>query len=267
MDYAKIYHERISFQSGEILRSEMLQSLHDFEKNIATISYQTHADGIVAGFDFAEQNGELIMLPGIVKFEGELYLLDKALNITEICKAAPDSQYYFGFTFEKGEEKHNILTKTMQLSLDKERSKLDLLLGKVLEGMRPGDLPTISNTASLANFSEQNVYYNILLLPYSLANSKTTWHPYVFREIARFLQAKNEKDYLDYSLLFTLENNPLLDLATLETYTAAKGYIWGKNTKENLEGLGKALGKTLQFTAVQASVEEKKPDKALNFAP
>ena len=65
------------FNSGKILRGKMLKSLSEYTYQHAILLYQACADGIVSGCALTTTEDCIILNPGVVRYEGELYLLNK----------------------------------------------------------------------------------------------------------------------------------------------------------------------------------------------
>lgn len=65
------------FNSGKILRGKMLKSLSEYTYQHAILLYQACADGIVSGCALTTTEDSIILNPGVVRYEGELYLLNK----------------------------------------------------------------------------------------------------------------------------------------------------------------------------------------------
>jgi len=65
------------FNSGKILRGKMLESLSEYAYQHPTLLYQACADGIVSGCALTTTEDSIILNPGAVRYEGELYLINK----------------------------------------------------------------------------------------------------------------------------------------------------------------------------------------------
>ena len=67
------------FFSGQILRKEMLVSLADFTYQLGALLYRNCSNGIVSGCGLTTTKDSIIVNPGVVHFEGELYLIKEPL--------------------------------------------------------------------------------------------------------------------------------------------------------------------------------------------
>lgn len=72
-----IVQEIPQFNSGKLLRGKMLESLSEYTYQHATLLYQACADGIVSGCALTTTEDSIILNPGVVRYESELYLLNK----------------------------------------------------------------------------------------------------------------------------------------------------------------------------------------------
>lgn len=73
------------FESGMVLRQSMLTSLSDHVYQLGDLQYQGFSDGIVKGCALTTTEDSIIVNPGIIRFEGELYLINEPL----MCVYAP----------------------------------------------------------------------------------------------------------------------------------------------------------------------------------
>lgn len=65
------------FNSGRILRGKMLESLSQYTYQHMILLYQGCADGIVSGCALTTTEDSIILNPGVVRYDGELYLLNE----------------------------------------------------------------------------------------------------------------------------------------------------------------------------------------------
>ena len=65
------------FISGKLLRGKMLEALSEYTYQHAILLYQGCSDGIVSGCALTTTEDSIILNPGVVRYEGELYLLNK----------------------------------------------------------------------------------------------------------------------------------------------------------------------------------------------
>lgn len=63
------------FQSGNILRQEMLEAISDYSYRFGELLYAGYADGIVSGCQLTTTQDAIILNPGILCFHGKLFLV------------------------------------------------------------------------------------------------------------------------------------------------------------------------------------------------
>lgn len=73
------------FYSGQILRKEMLVSLADYTYQYGALLSQDCTDGILSGCALTTTEDSIIVNPGVVRFEGALYLIKEPL----FCQYSP----------------------------------------------------------------------------------------------------------------------------------------------------------------------------------
>lgn len=74
----------ICFQTGAILRKEMLEDLYQYPRNVLNSYYDSYGDGILYGLFWKEANeGIHVITPGALKFQGEIYFQEKPLYVEE----------------------------------------------------------------------------------------------------------------------------------------------------------------------------------------
>jgi len=63
------------FHSGQILKREMIAQMSAYLYRIGPLLYQNCADGIVSGCALTTTQDSIVVNPGIIRYDGELYLL------------------------------------------------------------------------------------------------------------------------------------------------------------------------------------------------
>jgi len=70
------------FESGRVVKKELLRSLRDYSFGCAGLNYQLYEDGLVAGCRVWVEGDQLVMEPGIIKYQGFLYLITERQKIS-----------------------------------------------------------------------------------------------------------------------------------------------------------------------------------------
>lgn len=69
------------FESGRVLKLQMLQNLRDFPRDILNILYQEYSNGILTGCNITTSHEYLIISPGIICYNHNLYLLNEPIKV------------------------------------------------------------------------------------------------------------------------------------------------------------------------------------------
>ena len=72
------------FESGKILKIEMLENLRDFNRDYLDIKYKDYCDGIIKGCDIEVYDNYITINNGIIKYNNTLYLLKEKEEIAYI---------------------------------------------------------------------------------------------------------------------------------------------------------------------------------------
>lgn len=73
-----------SFEKGNILKQNMLESLRDYPRKAFDLIYGEYGEGIIDGFSVKiQEDGCLAISPGIVKIDGEIFFSDKTMLLEQ----------------------------------------------------------------------------------------------------------------------------------------------------------------------------------------
>lgn len=132
-----IYNSEIEFKRGKILTTEILEEVYQFPRIYFDILYEDYPDGIIEGFNLFNENNDIYLSKGIVKFKGNIYFSGDKLKISNdnFCEGAPPIYLYLeeGPTFERNGVKMNPLI----VSFYNQKNDLGIYLGhfKYREGI------------------------------------------------------------------------------------------------------------------------------------
>lgn len=73
------------FNSGRLLKIEMLDELRDFPRKFFDAQFKGYSDGIISGCDIEVSNDSIKILKGIIKYQGVIYILTKDSKIKYTC--------------------------------------------------------------------------------------------------------------------------------------------------------------------------------------
>jgi len=77
----KFERKKPIFTKGRILKNEMLASICDFPRSIMDICLANYSDGIISGLDLTVDDKDITIAAGIVKYQGEILVLDAPLKV------------------------------------------------------------------------------------------------------------------------------------------------------------------------------------------
>jgi len=174
----------IKFDSGKILTKSMLEGLSAYSYGIANILYLEYTDGIIQGLEFKYLDNMLNLTPGILKYNGRIYLLKQSIVLSAKMADLAEGENYFitlNESFEKNESIQN-----WQLDVTIGQSNFGFLLGSFI--CRKERLIKIEFN-KLDDFTDKN-FLDVLSVNYA-GIGKTTISPKIFKAFAQQLLAKN----------------------------------------------------------------------------
>lgn len=72
------------FERGSILKQGMLEALRDYPYQALKLLYGNYGDGVISGFDISLENDtDIVVSPGIVKSNGQIYLSTGELHLEQ----------------------------------------------------------------------------------------------------------------------------------------------------------------------------------------
>ncbi|EKQ50994.1 MULTISPECIES: hypothetical protein [unclassified Clostridium] len=73
------------FNSGRLLKIEMLEELRDFSREFFDAQFKGYSDGIISGCDLEVSDNYIKISKGIIKYHGVIYLLKKDSRLEYTC--------------------------------------------------------------------------------------------------------------------------------------------------------------------------------------
>lgn len=73
------------FNSGRLLKIEMLEELRDFPRGFFDAQFKGYSDGIISGCSLEVSDNYIRILKGIIKYDGVIYLINKESKIEYTC--------------------------------------------------------------------------------------------------------------------------------------------------------------------------------------
>lgn len=222
--------KEVSFLHGNILTKEMLNETYAYPRNFVELKYSDYSDGIIAGLDFVENDGITYLTKGIVKFKGEYYFLLDDINLTKyfldmkIQQNGQSPLYYLYLKRSEPIKDGSIVVQNLKLYVSEESKQNDLFsLCRFFGTESNMNLPRLNGSGEQKPFYDlidNNVYVNLLDTLYA-ASEKATYHPFLFRAVAEYLEQKQDKSMYDYVILMQIQNMKILSIDAMRTYIAA----------------------------------------------
>ncbi|WP_346684327.1 hypothetical protein [Megamonas hypermegale] len=232
--------KEVSFLHGNILTKEMLNEMYAYPRNFIELKYSDYSDGIIAGLDFIENSGITYLTKGIVKFKGEYYFLLDDINLTSYFLEMHKQQnwstklYYLYLKSSTPIKVDSIIVQNLDLYVSEECKQDDLfLLCRFYGGKDNMELPQLNGNEEKEPFkklTDDNLYVNMIDTLYAMPG-KATYHPFLFKAVAEYLEQKPNKSILDNVILMQIQNMKVLSIDAMETYIYATGY----NNEKNLD--------------------------------
>ena len=100
------------FHSGHIFKREMVRELSSYLYGLGPLLYQNCSDGIVAGCVLTTTEDSIVVNPGVIRYEGELYLIQKP----QFAAYAPtNTTRVLNLVFHDQVETDSFVTREMEL--------------------------------------------------------------------------------------------------------------------------------------------------------
>lgn len=221
----------ISFLHGSILTKEMLDETYAYPRNFVELKYNDYSDGIIAGLDFVENDGVTYLTKGIVKFKGEYYFLLDDINLTSYFLKMHKQQnwsnklYYLYLKSSAPIKADSIIVQNLELYVSEECKQDDLfLLCRFHGGKDNMELPRLNGNEEEAfkKLIDNTLYVNLIDTLYAMPG-KVTYHPFLFKAVAEYLEHKPNKSMLDNVILIQIQNMKVLSIDAMKTYIDAVG--------------------------------------------
>ncbi|WP_027624796.1 hypothetical protein [Clostridium lundense] len=206
------------FNSGRILKIEMLEELRDFPREILDINFKDYSNGIISGCDIEVNNDYIIVTKGIIKHQDMIYILKKnytiqyeSTNQVQVLKIR-----FLGETINKDFiklESEIFLDDDLQISKD----EMELCRFKLKKGAR---LRT-----SYVDFRDMSTEYDtvsIINVPYS-AYGESSLNPNILRKFGRELLRCNVSEAWDISFGMTcIQSRDIIQKEVIVSYLIYK---------------------------------------------
>lgn len=222
----------VSFLHGNILTKEMLNETYAYPRNFVELKYSDYSDGIVAGLDFIEHNGIMYLTKGFVKFKGEYYFLLENINLTNYFldmkknSKQQSTTYYLYLKRSEPIKAGSIIVRNLDLYVSEESKQDEFFsLCRFFGNESNMNLPQLNGSGEQKPFYDlidNNLYVNLIDTLYAMPG-KATYHPFLFKAVAEYLEQKPNKSILDNVILMQIQNMKVLSIDAMKTYIYAVG--------------------------------------------
>lgn len=209
----------LQFPHKAILTSAMLKEIYNYPREVSRLVFKEYGDGIICGLDYSIKNGDLTLSSGIFRLDGEIYLLQDNLNISELAEKnflVNSTEYFMAFEKKSCDKEQCLTEKNLELIFTREKpactlgsfvflDRKDFFLPALTDGRNPFE-----------NIFRRSVL-NLFEVPFAQKQG-ATFHPLLFRLVKNFLVRKKNKTPFDYAILIHLQNSETLSSQTLLEY-------------------------------------------------
>ena len=256
--------KEVSFLHGNILTKEMLDETYAYPRNFVELKYNDYSDGIITGLDFVEKDGTMYLTKGFVKFKGEYYFLLENINLTNYFldmkknSKRQSTTYYLYLKRSEPIKAGSIIVRNLDLYVSEENKQDEFFsLCRFFGNESNMNLPRLNGSGEQKPFYDlidNNLYVNLIDTLYAMPG-KATYHPFLFKAVAEYLEQKPNKSILDNVILMQIQNMKVLSIDAMKTYINAVGCDDEKST--NRKGLFDSFIKCLKKKEEQKTFLEK----------
>lgn len=229
------YNINLQFKKSEILTKVMLDELRDLPNEILSIFYDKYENGIIKGTDIYQENDDVFISKGLIKYENNFYRMNEDFNLSEyIAENDLGNQNFYKVIFEKSSstkiDSRETQVKTVfdikVVSIDHQFDGIELFRLKLFE--EKVILPT--NIKEMLN----SAFFDITKCNYATKNG-LTFHPFVFSIIKNSIKNQTRKTQIEYMLINEILSNDVIDIEFIKTFIADKICVEKETSEEILK--------------------------------
>ena len=212
------------FEMGKILKIEMLDCLNNYPRNYLDIYYKDYSDGIIKGCDINITDTFISVNKGIVKYNGNIYFLNKEEKFKYECN---NKYMILKIRFFEPNEKDDFEFKLSEIvledNLELSYNEIEICRFKLREGARLRD-----DYVNFTDFSTEFDTVNIINSTYSGISGQTL-SPQITSQFGRELAEMNLENAYDINFTFMLmQNRALTEKEVITSYIRKKINIQDK---------------------------------------
>lgn len=206
-------HQYPHFQKGRILKSEMLENLRDYPRDLWDFHFHRYSDGIIAGVEVQVKGDQLVISKGVVKYNGRIYMLHSDYELDYLL-SEKESFLKIRFAEEENDLDFTLFTAEILLedATESRENELELARFKLKAGARLRAEPT-----DFLDFATEFNTLNFLHCTYA-GFQKSTYHPIILHQFARELLTYKPSHPYDIAFAFECLNQERVQREAIEFY-------------------------------------------------
>jgi len=205
------------FNKDRILKIEMLESLRDFPRDVLAVQTEDLSDGIVCGLTPVIDKGTITFSKGIIKYQGELYIISKPAIIDYVTT---ETEVVIKLNLYDESQDKDYRTRQMLIEIDKnlviEENQIEIGRFKLKSGAY-----LRSDYQDLYDFTTEYNTINIINVLYT-GYKQPTLSNLVLKYFAREVLETRTKDYMDINFCMLCQNSSRIERDAIQNYIAYK---------------------------------------------
>lgn len=227
----KLLLKTVKFEANDILTRGKLQALYDYPRDMFSLLFGGYGQGIIAGLDFWGREDGIWLTPGLVHLGDHFYSLRHSVSLTGIIRDFLESHearghvYHIVLETELPYEEDGVLASPLAMKVKSSvANDYDELQICGFSDQSMPELPPVDGVNECRELYSL-LYLQLLDTSWAMRNG-ATFHPYVFRIIAKLLMNAPRKTPLEYALLLELQKSGVLPMESLAMYAGEHGFTW-----------------------------------------
>ncbi|MFO7820365.1 MAG: hypothetical protein R6V17_09045 [Halanaerobacter sp.] len=206
-----------NFKRGSILKKELLNNLRDYPRAMINLYFSDYAEGVLAGSNLKIEGNEIVIKPGIIKFNEQIYLLTQE---ERILYQATNQEMMIKIKFLAKEESSDFKTWRSELtlanSLEVTENELELGRFKLREGAK-----LRTDYDQFSDFATEYNTVNIIHVKYA-SREKWTIHPLIMDFFAHKILNSDTENQFDISFAMQTLQTGIVKRELITSYLQRK---------------------------------------------
>lgn len=219
------YAVDLTFHKSEILTKVMLDELRDFPQAVLFQHYHSYPDGIVAGTFIYEENEQIFIDKGIIKYHDRLYRMGERFNLSSFIKGQileNQTSYKLVLSEEKTspiDDRNGQIKTTLEPKISLRSEEVSgITLAYFTLYNTAIKIPTLPEHPNEKNMEQyfKSAAFSMIHVGYC-GNSGTTFHPFIFSGIKEILKQKENKSVEEFLILNEIIEKNYVEIELIET--------------------------------------------------